>query len=236
MQARAGLVNSTAVGLDICNLNNRTNKLCETLKAAQVKVFEGNCIYAGLCAPQLFVYAPGMYSSSNRDFVRGTVADFYEMFKQQTLTDSKAAFAFDALNTDDSEKVCPSDDMELALKIRNEAMKQRCAAVQLDHLKTVLMAVRKIVDTIVATYYIMLQILLGLFRLLIPGLDSNEVVSEIEFWFIKLIGIAIDAIKQIVNMLFRMLFNWGEFGKIMKAVIKACLLFHSTYCFTHAYI
>jgi hypothetical protein len=162
-----------------------------------------------------------MYSSSNRDFVRGSVTDFYEMFKQQTLTDSKAAFAFDAINTTASEKVCPLDDMELALKIRNEAAKQRCAAVQLDHLKTVLMAVRKIVDTIVATYYILMQIVLGLFRLLIPGLDSSQVVAELEFWFLKLIGIAIDTIKQLVNMLFRMLFNMGEFGKIMKEVIKA---------------
>ena len=161
-----------------------------------------------------------MYSSSNRDFVRGTVADFYEMFKQRSETDSLQAFAFDAINGSISDKVCPMDDMELALMLRNEAAKQKCSAVQLEHLKTVLIIVRRVVDTIVATFYIIMQIALGLFRLLIPGLDSSSVVSELEFWFLRLIGIAIETIKQIVNMLFRMLFNMGEFGKIMKEVIK----------------
>ena len=50
--------------------------------SARKKVYEANCIYAGVCAPQVFVYSPGMYSSSNQDFVRGTVSSFYEMFKQ----------------------------------------------------------------------------------------------------------------------------------------------------------
>ncbi len=38
-QVRNGLVNSTAVGLDICNLNSKTNHMCQILKAAQVTVF-----------------------------------------------------------------------------------------------------------------------------------------------------------------------------------------------------
>lgn len=52
-QAQAGAVNSTAAGLDICNLNRRTNDLCQILKAAQGKVFEANCIFVGACAPQV---------------------------------------------------------------------------------------------------------------------------------------------------------------------------------------
>ena len=58
-QVKAGLVNSSAVGLDVCNLNKKTNDLCQILKQAQTKVFEANCIFAGLCAPQVFVYSPG---------------------------------------------------------------------------------------------------------------------------------------------------------------------------------
>jgi hypothetical protein len=38
-QVRNGLVNSTAVGLDICNLNSRTNHMCQILKAVQVSSF-----------------------------------------------------------------------------------------------------------------------------------------------------------------------------------------------------
>lgn len=81
-QVRLGLVNSSAVGLDVCNLNRKTDEMCQILRHAQRKVFEANCIFAGLCAPQIFVYSPGMYSSTNQDFVRGTVSSFYEMFKQ----------------------------------------------------------------------------------------------------------------------------------------------------------
>jgi hypothetical protein len=84
-QLKLGTVTSTAIGLDICNLNKKTNELCMVLQAAQGKVFEANCIFAGVCAPQMFVYSPGMYSSTNQDFVRGTVSSFYEMFKQVSI-------------------------------------------------------------------------------------------------------------------------------------------------------
>ena len=60
--------------------------LLQVIMAARKKVFEANCIFAGVCAPQVFVYSPGMYSSSNQDFVRGTVSSFYEMFKQVSFS------------------------------------------------------------------------------------------------------------------------------------------------------
>lgn len=121
-QVRSGKVNSSAVGIDICNLNGKTNALCQIIKAAQGKVFEANCIFAGVCAPQAFVYTPGMYSSSNQDFVRGTVSSFYEMFKQVTARRSDAdsneddefrAFAF-TNNTADDEMVSRSYAVLLA--------------------------------------------------------------------------------------------------------------------------
>ena len=83
------------------------------LQAARGKVFEANCIFAGVWAPQVFVYSPGMYSPSNQDFVWGTVSSFYEMFKQvsKRRSDSEsdeegefAAFVFSNATSDD-EKV-----------------------------------------------------------------------------------------------------------------------------------
>ncbi len=65
-EIKSGAVKSSAEGLDICNLNGRTNELCQILMSARKKVFEANCIFAGVCAPQMFVYSPGMYSSSNQ--------------------------------------------------------------------------------------------------------------------------------------------------------------------------
>jgi hypothetical protein len=187
-QAQAGAANSTAAGLDICNLNRRTNDLCQILKAAQGKVFEANCIFVGACAPQVFVYTPGMYSSSNNQFVRSTVASFYEMFKQTTLrkaSDGKIesreeadlrAFAFaEGAASGDEDRVCPMDNMEWELKTRNEAMKQSCASVQMSSMKTSLMMMRAIVDTVVQTLYILLQIAICIFRMLLPIDDKGQV-------------------------------------------------------------
>lgn len=117
-----------------------------------------------------------MYSSSNNDFVRGTVTDFYEMFRQVSTTDGNlAAFAYDsAINASLlGGRVCPMDDMEAALKVRNEALKQRCSSVHIDHLKTVLMAVRVVADAVVYTMYVITEIVLGLLRLIVPGMDSQ---------------------------------------------------------------
>ena len=109
-QVKQGNVKSSAVGIDICNLNSKTNQLCQIMKQAQGKVFEANCIFAGVCAPQVFVYSPGTYSSSNQDFVRGTVSSFYEMFKQVSMRRSDPdedeereyrAFAFSNQTSDD---------------------------------------------------------------------------------------------------------------------------------------
>lgn len=52
-------------------------------------------------------------------------------------------------------------------------------------------------------------------------LCAQEVVAEIEFWFLQLINIAIETIKTLMNMFFRMIFNMGDFGKFMKGVLRA---------------
>lgn len=155
-----------------CETQNLKSDFCEkqNLKAAQVMVATGNCIYKGHCAPQIFVYTPGMYSSSNKDFVRTTVMDFYEMFKQTAMDPGNLA-AFSLTNdTLDEERVCALDDFELELKVRNEAMKSSCASVQLGSLKKVLRIVRTIVDKLVEFAYIQIQIVMCFFRFLIPGL------------------------------------------------------------------
>jgi hypothetical protein len=128
--------------------------------SARVKVATANCIYAGACAPQLFVYTPGMYSSSNRDFVRTTVLDFYEMFRQVANDpDDLSAFSF-TNDTLDEDRVCPLDDFEMELKVRNEAMKPSCASVQLDTMKKALRMVRIVVDKMAEAAYIMIQIIM----------------------------------------------------------------------------
>ena len=206
------------------------------LQAARGKVFEANCIFAGVCAPQVFVYSPGMYSPSNQDFVRGTVSSFYEMFKQtvirrsdqETEEDQFKAFVLDknasSANDDGAaDRVCPMDDMEWELKVRNQAMKKGCASVQMDGLKKALFMIRIVVDTVVQVMYIIMQIATCLFRLVIPTngeTERGQIRTELEFWFNKLILLVVESIKQLANMLFNLIFTSGPLGSVMKNILK----------------
>jgi hypothetical protein len=179
-----------------------------------------------------------MYSSSNKDFVRGTVTSFYEMFKQLSVRGGSSsnngeeedeeqrdfrAFAF-GNNTLDEEKVCPTDDLEWQLKVRNQAMKRGCASEQMDGLKLSLFAVRVVVDTIVRTMFLILDIVVCLFRLLIPCNGESEfaqIMAELDFLFNELINTIIEAAKQLANMLFNLIFSSGDLGAAMKEIVMA---------------
>jgi hypothetical protein len=239
-QGRAGVINTTAVGLDVCNLNRMTNDLCQILKAAQGKVFEANCIFVGACAPQLFVYTPGMYSSSNNNFVRSTVSSFYEMFKQsvvrrvQSGSDEDSdfrAFSFTATggaDDGDSDRVCPMDNMEWELKTRNEAMKQSCASVQINSMKKSFMMLRIIVDSIVEFGYIVLNMLMCVFRMMLPLDDKGQIAGELAFWFNKLLVLMVESVKAIADLIFDMIFSTGPLGSHMKSILEGICWFLDT--------
>ncbi len=198
----------------------------------------------------------------NQDFVRGTVSSFYEMFQQvsqrrsaqDTEEDDFRAFVFNSTNPDSEDSmVCPLDNMEWELKVRNQAMKKGCASVQMDGLKKALFMVRVVVDTMVQVIYILMQIAIALLRLVIPMNGENEfaqILAELEFWFNKLIIIIVESIKQLANMLFSLIFSIGPLGSVMKTILMwlcklmqvalevwnatgTCTLFHTP--FLHLY-
>ena len=235
-QVRLGNVNSSAVGLDVCNLNSKLGTLCDALQQARRMVQEANCLFAGVCAPQVFVYSPGTYSSSNQDFVRGTVSSFYEMFRQvsdrreaagATPGDEEEAefYAF-RLNKalDYSQLVCPLDDMELELKLRNEAIKGACFATRFTPMKDVLYGIRRVVHMVATIMYSTMQFALCLIRLLIPiGGESSvrAAMAELGFWFNKLIISLGGIVKQLADMLFELIFSFGDLGPGIKKAIEA---------------
>ena len=151
---------------------------------------------------EIFVFfgkwGAGMYSSSNRDFVRTSVMDFYEMFKQSAAGEGDlSAFNFND-TLEEGDRVCPLDDFELELKIRNEAMKSTCASVQVSTLRRALRIVRIVVDKIVEFNYVMFQIGICFFRLLVVGAsreDPQQVTAEMQFYFERLVQMFVDALK-----------------------------------------
>lgn len=211
---KKGLINESTVELDICNLDSSLNDMCLHIKSALVKVATGNCILAGGCKPEAFVYSPGMYSQSNQDFVRGTVISFYETFGLENTR------AFSKDETPNGELVCPRDDEELELRQRNYGMMDKCASTQMNVIKNLLNEIRKIVHIILNVFNIMFQLTLTLFRLLIPSVDISSVVSDAGYWFQELLLVAFDLIKQIGNLFFRLITDMGGMGDTMKEILE----------------
>jgi hypothetical protein len=210
-----GKLNESTVELDICTLDASLNDLCVKLKNALLKIQTGNCLVTGGCQPKTFVYAPGMYSQSNQDFVRGTVINFYERYGLQTAN----SFSFgEVLNAD---LVCPMDNEEEDMRKRNTELTQYCASRQLEILQDSLKIARRVVHIIVEVSYIQMQLMFAFFRLLIPGLDSMlAVVHEIEFWFMQLVNIIFESLKEIGNLIFKIVSNMGGAGNAMKTLVN----------------
>ena len=198
-QVAIGNVKSVAEGLDICNLNGKLDSLCKALQGARRLVQETNW---RVCAQQVLVYTPRTYSSSNQDFVRGTVVSFYELFRQMATKSDASSTTVDDCEGDEfyafcfirttpyDELVCPLDDMELQLKVRNDALKSTCSSTQFTTLKEVLRILRKIVNTIVEISYCVMQMFVCLFRLPVPmggEVYIQAAITELTFWFNKII-------------------------------------------------
>lgn len=226
-QVEAGSVNSSAAGINICDLDSSLNRMCIDLATARQRVYEANCIYAGACSPQLHVYTPGIYSITNEDFVRGTVTNFYEMYARRATGSAGDRTRLTSFTPgDNTARVCPSEPDELELQLRNTALTRRCAAVQLERAKLALRLTRGIVDTIVKATWYLNSLVLALLRLLLPGITQEmvqETVREVQFWFVSLVGVVGDSIQQGANLVFRIVFDSGGFGSAFKqALLRIC--------------
>jgi hypothetical protein len=160
-----GKVNETTVPLDICNLDSQMNLMCQKLLQARDKVKKGNCLSAGKCLSDVYVYNPGMYSVSNQNFVRSTVISFYETYGIQS-----GQTTIRSLTRNNSDLVCPMDDDELALRQSNNDRTTMCASRQLERVQMALRIARMVVHILVEVYYICIQLCVTLFRLVMPGL------------------------------------------------------------------
>lgn len=81
----------------------------------------------------------------------------------------------------------------------------------------------QVVDILVQAAYAVLQIVMALFRLLIPmGSESviSQIVAELQFWFNKLILIMVDGIRRLADMLFNLIFSSGPLGQALKQIVQ----------------
>lgn len=94
--------------------------------------------------------------------------------------------------------------------------------MQLDRLQALLRIARRVVHFIVEGAYILLNLQLALLRLLIIGplTSLTEALAEIEFWFVRGVLLFYDTLEEIGKLLFRVVFDTGGFGAVMKIIIR----------------
>jgi hypothetical protein len=212
-----GQINESTVPLDICTLSADLNDMCVKIKNAQQLVISANCIAAqgSECQQSKWVYTPSMYATSNQEFVRSTVINFYEMYG---LQDSSSVLVDSPLN---GELVCPLDFEDLEIRYRNNNLTASCSSKQMGRIQEAIKIARRVVHIIVELFYIQFQILFTLFRLMIPDSNSRDVVvQELEFWFMRLIKMLQESITEISNLFYRVLTDTDGFGNALKTLVN----------------
>jgi hypothetical protein len=203
------------VRLDLCNLNSDMDLLCRKIMDSITQVANANCLATAAssaqqqgaaaqtpaCMPHAFFYTPSAYSSSNQQFVRDTVREFYERFGV----------------------TCPVEDAQTALLVtQNEALKKRCGSVPLEAFKQAIYMCRSVVDDLMEVLFDIYNIQLDLLSLLasITSAHQQQIVQDLVFWFKELIHDAAEAIIQAAQVLFRLVMDISPLGKALAKIIQ----------------
>lgn len=198
-----------AVGLNLCDLDNKLNDMCLALQTARQHLIDANCQMTGACSPREFVYTPAMYSTTNSDFARGTVTDFYEL--HNPLLGAVNSFRLNSSRR--VPDVCPMDDLDLELRLRNDEYTQQCASRELERMQYLVRVCRLIVHLIVEGCAYWVNIIMCLMRFIVETTQEGirSVTVELMFWFNKLWMLITDMLEQIANLMFKVVFENGNF-------------------------
>jgi hypothetical protein len=207
---------SLAVELDLCNLNGQMDSLCKDILDSVLKVTNANCIVAGndVCLDKTFFYSPAIFSSSNQQFVRDTVRDFYLRFG-------------DGGDNSDSDTVCQADDHTAELIRQNSLLNMKCGSVALTALKTGLEGGRAEVDLIIKILYDINMIIVDFMQMMsdaLTGADMQRIIQDAFYWFNQLVFDMKETLLQLGNMLYKMLFQHSPLGTSLSTTIRGICL------------
>lgn len=189
------------VEVEMCDMDSTLDEVCSLLRQANQTVFDANCMAAGLCVPDTFVYAPAVYSVSNNDFVRASVQNFY-LRHDSTL--------------------CRASEDEEALRLQNIAEQQDCPSVAVHAFNELLTQMRMIAQTIARIIFYAYNLGISLFKVLIPG-AMEQTVAEIEEWFNKLLAETMKLMMEMAHLVYKMIFEVSFVGQaIQRAYMWVC--------------
>ena len=147
------------MNVDLCNINGQMDSLCKDMLDSVLRITNLNCILSGKdnCMDKSFFYTPSVFSSSNQQFVRDTVRQFYQRFH---------------------DGVCAADSRTQALMEQNTKLNVKCAAVPLQSLKVALEGARDVIDIAMNIMFDSLMITMDFLQLLAAGAEAAQQITQ----------------------------------------------------------
>ena len=200
---------SLTMNIDLCNINGQMDSLCKDLLDSVLRITNLNCILAGkdTCLDKSYFYTPSVFSSSNQQFVRDTVRQFYQRFETE-------------------KQFCAADSRTQQLIQQNTKLIGKCAAVPLQGLKEGLEGARSAVDVFMQVSMDMLMITMDLMQLLVTTAGrAQEITQDLFYWFQQLIIDAAESLKQVGNVLYKALIENSPLGGKFREIVQALCQF-----------
>lgn len=224
MRENEEVLGDLARGINLCDMNDRLNSLCQVLQHARQMVIDANCLVAGGCTETEFLYSPASFSQVNNDFSSSVMRDFYELHNPGTSPDAK---------------VCPGDPEDQQLRADSALQTQHCASREMGRLHLALHAVRMVAHLLVEGMAYSLNLVLTLCRfLLMSGAsDSGRLAleDELAFWWNKLVDLIDGAMRQISDLVFEVVFENGLGEELYDLIEELCRGVNSVWTWLHSF-
>jgi hypothetical protein len=192
--------------VDVCLTDSRLNSLCLAVKQAQALVSQANCLASGSteCMLKPYLYAPGTWDTSNKEFVHQTVRRFYSRVTPYA---------------------CPA--VESIVRESNQATLSRCAATPVSAMYVALQMCRNIVDTMAQVLFHLFNIVLECIQM-IGGGNQAALKLQIAFNWNAMTGKVSQVIPVISDLFFDMLFRLGATGQKLYGMLQSSCGFVNT--------
>ena len=194
--------------VDMCLMDANLQNLCTAVNQAQTLVKQANCLASGSssCALKPFLYLPGSWDVSNKEFVHQSVTRFYSRVTPYA---------------------CPA--VAEVVKANNQAILNRCAATPVGVLNLALQACRDIVDALAKVLFYTVAIIIdGL--LMAFSNDKATLKAQIMYYWGCIVTVVKDLLSVLSDIFFDMLFHMGALGeRIYSLLQKSCNLINKAY-------
>ena len=207
----------------IANIDSRLDALSKTLQEARNLVASANCLASGnpMCAVQEFVYSPGTWETTNRQFVRQTVDSFYRrMDSCNSATDTGC--------------ICPVEADVQAMNNMNDGTLINCPATPVAVFAAVISATRDLVTVLAQTMAKVIDMLFQLALIMTgpSGAEGAKAQAVTDWYEIKRLT---SNVKDVVsNVLTDLILFSGTMGPwVLQMLLSMCELFNTANAYFH---